>query len=99
MPLRIHHDDFPSQPDVLSDDGERMLMAARAEYRNYRSLVERAVDVFGDELKASLWLSSPSADLDGLIPMQVAQRVKYSAEEIERIFEPVFLRIEHGIYT
>jgi len=71
----------------------------KAEYANYQALVERTIDVFGSEVKASRWLSMPSVDLGGKIPLQVAQSVSYSASEIERIFEPIFVQIEHGIYS
>ena len=74
-------------------------VSQRAEYISYRNLVERTIDVFGDAVKASLWLSTPSPDLQGKVPMQVAQSVKYSQAELEKIFEPIFLRIEHGIYS
>ncbi len=30
------------------------------ELENYNKLVARAIDVFGDEIKASLWLSLPN---------------------------------------
>ena len=71
----------------------------KAEYRSYRHLVERTISVFGDERKASLWLSTPSQEMQGKVPMQVAQSVGYSRAELENIFEPIFLRIEHGIYS
>jgi len=71
----------------------------KTEYANYKTLVERTIDVFGSESKASRWLSMPSIDLGGKIPLQVAQSVSYSASEIERIFEPIFIQIEHGIYS
>ena len=75
------------------------LLAERSQYSNYRQLVERTIDVFGDERKASLWLSTPSSDLQGKVPMQVAQSVGYARTELDRIFEPIFLGIEHGIYS
>ena len=70
----------------------------KMQYANYQALVERAVDVFGSELKASRWLSLPSVDLGGKIPLQVAQSVSYAADELERIFEPIFVHMEHGIF-
>lgn len=60
---------------------------------NYQSLVARVVDAFGDELKASRWLSLPNSDLDGETPLQVAQRDNYSALALE----PILIRMEHGI--
>ena len=65
--------------------------------RNYRNLVERTVDVFGDELKASRWLSLPSPDFNGLSPLQAAQKVNFDSAQLEKVFEPIFVRIEHGI--
>ncbi len=73
--------------------------AQRAEYGSYRQFVERTIDVFGDELKASLWLSKPSPDLEGKVPLQIAELVQYAEAELDRIFEPIFIRIEHGIYS
>lgn len=75
------------------------MSSLRMEYKNYQALVERAIEVFGDELKAALWLSTPSSDLENKVPLQIAQSVHYAADELRGIFEPVFLRIEHGIYT
>jgi hypothetical protein len=37
-------------------------------------LVARAVDAFGDEIKASSWLPLPNRDLGGQTPLQVAQK-------------------------
>jgi hypothetical protein len=64
------------------------------ELENYKQLVARAVDVFGDEIKASKWLSLPNAELNGYTPLQIAQRDGYSGQ----VLEPVFTLIEHGIY-
>jgi hypothetical protein len=61
---------------------------------NYKLLVARAVDVFGDEIKASQWLSLPNPELNGETPLQVAQRHNYD----EQVLEPIFTLIEHGIY-
>jgi uncharacterized protein (DUF2384 family) len=59
----------------------------------YRALIARAVDVFGDEIKASKWLSLPNRDLAGKTPLQVAQSNGYDPE----VLEPIFIRIEHGV--
>ena len=67
-------------------------------FTDYRSFVERAVDVFGDEVRASRWLSSPSEDLAGRVPLQVARQHGFDRSEVTSIFEPIFIRIEHGIY-
>jgi uncharacterized protein (DUF2384 family) len=63
-------------------------------FSNYKHLVDRAVDVFGDEITASTWLSTPNNDLDGQVPLQVAQRSDYDPE----VLEPIFVKLEHGIY-
>jgi Protein of unknown function (DUF2384) len=60
----------------------------------YEQLVARAVDVFGDEIKASKWLSLPNSELSGETPLQVAKRDGYDRQ----VLEPIFTRIEHGIY-
>lgn len=60
----------------------------------YKVLTARAVEVFGDEIKAAQWLSTPSVDFGGKAPIQVASQSGYEAE----VLEPVFTRIEHGIY-
>jgi uncharacterized protein (DUF2384 family) len=65
-----------------------------ADLARYQQLVERAVDVFGDEVKASSWLSLPTPDFNGMTPLQVAQENGYDLAALE----PVFTRIEHGIY-
>jgi uncharacterized protein (DUF2384 family) len=85
---------------ILSEATEEAIqVAARKSYDNYRRLVERTVDVFGDELIASRWLSMPSSDFGGKVPIQVAQSVDYDASELDRIFEPIFVHMEHGIYS
>jgi uncharacterized protein (DUF2384 family) len=60
---------------------------------NYQKLIARAIDVFGDEIKASRWLSLPNADLGGKVPLQVAEISGYDSA----VLEPIFTRIEHGI--
>jgi len=62
--------------------------------KRYRMLVARTVDAFGDEIKASSWLSLPNRDLDGQTPLQVAQKDGYSL----RAIEPLLTRIENGVY-
>jgi len=72
--------------------------AGHSELRFYAKLVERTVDVFGDEVKASLWLSSPNVDLGGKTPLELAQTTGYDPKFTQEHFEPIFSRIEHGIY-
>jgi hypothetical protein len=64
------------------------------ELANYKQLVARAVDVFGDEIKASKWLSLANPELSGETPLQVSQRNGYNPE----VLEPLLTQIEHGIY-
>jgi uncharacterized protein (DUF2384 family) len=59
----------------------------------YRALVSRAVNAFGDEIKASRWLSIPNRDLDGQTPLQAVQESGYDMQ----VLEPILTRIEHGI--
>jgi len=74
-------------------EGKRLIGPAR-EMMRYRALVARTVDVFGDEIKASRWLSLPNQDFSGQTPLQVAQRSGYDL----RAIEPILIRIEHGVY-
>jgi len=64
------------------------------EMKRYRLLVARTVDAFGDEIKASSWLSLPNRDLSGQTPLQAAKKDGYSL----RAIEPLLTRIEHGVY-
>lgn len=63
------------------------------DFLRYRALVSRAVDAFGDEIKASRWLSSPNPDLNGQTPLQAVQGSGYDVH----VLEPILTRIEHGI--
>jgi uncharacterized protein (DUF2384 family) len=86
----------PSQP-VNFDELSRNKGSASPTLRmkRYRTLIARVVDVFGDELKASRWLSLPNRELDGQVPIQVAEKDGYSLRSIE----PLLIRIEHGVYN
>jgi uncharacterized protein (DUF2384 family) len=77
----------PSAPQVHSADAARALAS-------YRALVARTVEAFGDEIKASKWLSLPNKDLKGMTPLQLVEASGYSIESLE----PILTRIEHGIY-
>ena len=59
----------------------------------YRALVSRVVDAFGDEIKASRWLSTPNRVLDGQTPLQAVQSSGYDMQ----VLEPILTRIEHGV--
>jgi uncharacterized protein (DUF2384 family) len=85
-------------PYTISDstsEGARQQASwkSAAEMWHYKKLVARAVDVFGDEIKASRWLSTPNVDLDNQTPIAIAQKNGYDSQ----VLEPIFLRIEHGI--
>jgi len=84
----------PASPEVSAELGKnvRSLGSAR-EMMHYRALVARAIDVFGDEIKASRWLSLPSRDFNGQTPLQMAQKSGYDL----KVIEPIFIRIEHGV--
>ena len=79
----------------LSVEPAKPALTTYEELVNYRTLVARVVDAFGDELKASAWLSTPNRSLNGETPLRVAQGVGYES----RILEPILTRIEHGIYS
>jgi hypothetical protein len=80
---------------VESVSTEKRRTASTAhEMNRYRTLVARAVDVFGNEVKASRWLSLPNQDFNGQTPLQVAQKSGYDLQAIE----PILVRIEHGVY-
>ena len=81
----------------MDDDRDRR--AASDRYAGYKQLVNRAEEVFGDAVRSSLWLSTPSADFDGDIPLRIAEGHSFDEGFLSDVFEPVFLRIEHGIYT
>jgi uncharacterized protein (DUF2384 family) len=74
------------------------MATVKQQYESYKSLVDRACEVFGDDLTAARWLSMPSVDLANKVPVQIAQSVDYDTDEMNAIFEPIFIRIEHGIY-
>lgn len=63
-------------------------------FTNYRELIDRVVDVFGDEIAASKWLSTPNADFEQKAPIDVAREHEYDMTALE----PVLIRIEHGVY-
>jgi len=82
----------PANPPVGTP--EEPSAATQRELTNYRKLVDRVVDAFGDEIKASRWLSRPNPELNGETPLQTAERNGYDLQ----VLEPLLTRIEHGIY-
>ena len=83
-------------PNVDAAESEVTGLAAVASrnFANYEKLVARVSDAFGDELKASRWLSLPNPALNGESPLQFAMRDGYELRGIE----PILARMEHGIY-
>ena len=81
-------------PATSDRDGNEVTARAQGNYRNYQNLVARAVEVFGDELKASRWLSLPNPFLNGETPLETARKDNYRIDKID----PILIRIEHGIY-
>jgi len=85
-----------ARPNIASQTAlleTKALLEATAELWLYRKLVSRTVEVFGDEVKASEWLSRPNPDLGDDTPLGVAQKNGYDY----RVIEPLLIRIEHGI--
>jgi len=64
----------------------------------YETLVNRAAEVFGDAITADRWLSLPCSDLEGSTPLQVAEECDFDDKRLKEKFEPIFVKIEHGIY-
>jgi uncharacterized protein (DUF2384 family) len=95
--LALVGDGFPTieKPREPAGVGE-----LRPAYQNrvYECLVDRAIDVFGDESTAARWLSMPSVDLEGKSPTQVAQECDYDKAAIDLKIMPILGKIEHGIY-
>lgn len=61
-------------------------------YSEYEKLAARAVEVFGSEVDATRWLSTPSRDFAGRTPLQdfVKQGSSHAVE--------VLGKIEHGVF-
>ncbi len=77
---------FERVPDITAGDVMQRM-------ESYRALVSRVVGAFGDEIKASRWLSQPNADLGGQTPLQALQTSGYNFQ----VLEPILIRIEHGV--
>ncbi len=73
----------PKRPDILPDVDQK--------YSVYCEVVARTVDVFGDKLKATQWLSQRSTDFNGKSPID---------DLTDSDFNPLHVLglIEHGIY-
>ena len=66
--------------------------ATELRFANYERLVDRVSDVFGDDLKASRWLSLANEDFGRITPLAAAREDDYNMTRLE----PVLVRIEHG---
>jgi len=56
---------------------------------------KRAVDVFGDETKAGMWLRTPNQALGGLIPLKLMHAERHGYKKVRTILG----RIEYGVYS
>jgi uncharacterized protein (DUF2384 family) len=70
-------------PSVQTRLGQPIPHGPAEDMLRYRHLVARAVEVFGDELKASRWLSLPNPDLNADTPLEAAQKNGYHAQILE----------------
>jgi uncharacterized protein (DUF2384 family) len=81
-------------PALEMDSSESRRADVRRTYENYRELVDRVGDAFGDAIKASIWLSTPSVDFDNRTPLEVAREKDYRVASLE----PFLIRMEHGVF-
>ena len=88
LPNKIWSDTVQTQEEVLANTATA--------FHGYQQLVNRAVDVFGDEFKATRWLSTRLKQLDGLSPLEWAQRSGFA--DLSQI-ELVLSQLEHGVYA
>ena len=75
----------PKRPDLLPDVDQK--------YSVYREVVARTVDVFGDKLKATQWLSRRSTDFKGKSPLDDLTDSDFNPAHVLHV-----LGIEHGVY-
>lgn len=79
---------------LMLKEGVQDLTAPRLPISSIVPVVAHAVAVFGDEHKASHWLSTPLALLENCAPSELLN----STEGIQRI-EEILTRIEHNIFS
>ncbi len=65
-----------------------------AHRRELERIFARAVEVFGDELEAKIWLKEPKSALQGKTPLQVIN-TESGVQQVELMLG----RIEHGIFA
>ncbi len=95
---------MPGTSDALSEKTQSAPAEVQEEilgntvlvFRGYEQLVNRAVDVFGDEFKATRWLSTHLKQLDNLSPLEWAEKSGFA--DLSQI-EFVLGQIEHGVYA
>lgn len=75
----------------LTTPSNRSTVAQRD--RKQKLIFERAVEVFGDESAAKLWLKEPKSALEGKAPIQVIN-TELGVQQVELMLG----RIEHGIF-
>lgn len=69
---------------------EQQSIASR--YAEYAMLVDRAVEVFGNERQATRWLSTSSQDFEGRTPLQ--DLIKNGPDHALEVLG----KIEHGVF-
>jgi uncharacterized protein (DUF2384 family) len=84
---------YPGSESALTGAVRQVSTGPEREMVCYRALVSRAVEAFGDEIKASRWLSIPNKDLEGQTPLQAVQKSGYDMQ----VLEPILARVEHGV--
>ena len=62
--------------------------------KQLKRIFERAVEVFGDESEAKLWLKEPKSALEGKAPIQLIN-TDLGVQQVELMLG----RIEHGIFV
>lgn len=65
-----------------------------AQHHELKQIFARAVEVFGDESEAKLWLKEPKSALQGKAPIQVIN-TESGIQQVELMLG----RIEHGIFV
>jgi putative toxin-antitoxin system antitoxin component (TIGR02293 family) len=65
-----------------------------AQRHESKRIFDRAIEVFGDESEAILWLKEPKSALQGMTPIQ-AIKTESGVQQVELMLG----RIEHGIFV
>jgi uncharacterized protein (DUF2384 family) len=71
-------------------------LAAQLERPDADAIRSRAVEVFGDEVKASSWMTTPRSIFDGRTPEELV--ASGSPAEQRKVLE-VLLRIDYGVFS